>query len=368
MLTKGINNIELAPEARSRTVRAGRVAGSLKYDWIMAVLIFWLIGGVHVDGWAHSHVPNLETFFTPWHALFYTGLLAIGSFLGATLVGNHLRGYGWTRALPVGYGLSLVGVAVFAVGGVFDMLWHTVFGIEVSVEALLSPSHLTLATGGVLIATGPLRAAWLRGKRAVSLSQLLPGLVSATMLLSIFTFFTIYGNLFATTWPAANRQVYTRQLMEFNVSIGLTSLLLQSGLLLGLTLLLVRRWQLPFGSLSLLFTFNTAMLTLIRDRNLATGVLALVLAGFLTGLAADLFVWRFRPDAQRRTAFRVFAAFVPALLYGLYFLAVWWNGGIWWTTAVWTGSIFLAGAVGLVVSYVALPPRMPVEAAEARTE
>ena len=80
MLTKGLNKIELAPEAAPRSVRAGRVAGSLKYDWLMAVLIFWLIGGVHVDGWAHSHIPGLETFFTPWHAIFYTGLLAIGSF------------------------------------------------------------------------------------------------------------------------------------------------------------------------------------------------------------------------------------------------------------------------------------------------
>ncbi len=362
MLTKGLNKVELAPEAKPRTVRTGRAIGGLKYDWIMAVQIFWLVGGVHVDGWAHSHVPGLETFFTPWHALFYTGLLAIGSFLAATLVGNHLRGYAWTQAIPAGYGLSLVGVIIFSLGGIGDMVWHTVFGIEVSVEALLSPSHLTLATGGVLIASGPLRAAWLRGGRAVSFYKLLPMLISATMLLSIFTFFTVYGSLFATTWPATNRQVYTRQLMELNVSIGLTSLLFQSGLLMGLTLLLMRRWQLPFGCLTLLFAANTGMVTFMRDKQLSTGVFALVLVGLVTGLAADMFIRQFQPSSERRTAFRVFAALIPALLYSLYFLALQLSGGTWWTTPVWTGSIFLAGAVGLMISYVALPPRIPAEA------
>jgi hypothetical protein len=359
MLTKGLNKLELAPEVSVRPARAGRVAGSLKYDWLMAVLIFWLIGGVHIDGWAHQHVPGLETFFTPWHAIFYSGFVAIGSFLAATLVGNRLRGYAWTKALPLGYGLSLVGVLIFAFGGVADMVWHTVFGIEVSVEALLSPSHLLLATGGVLIASGPLRAAWWRGGRAANLSRLLPMLISATMLLSIFTFFTVYGSLFATSWPSANRQVYTRQLQEFNVSIGLIGLLFQSALLMGLTLLLLRRWQLPFGSLTLLYTANIALLTFMRDRQLSTPIFAFILVGLATGLAADLFITRFRPSASRPLAFRVFAALTPALLYGLYFLVLALTGAIWWTTAVWTGAIFLAGVAGLLMSYVALPPRMP---------
>ena len=45
-----------------------------------------------------------------------------------------------------------------------------------------------------------------------------------------------------------------------------------------------------------------------------------------------------RPSFERRAAFRVFAAFIPALLYSLYFLALQLSGGTWWTTAVWTGS------------------------------
>ncbi|MDB5078615.1 MAG: hypothetical protein JWP00_539 [Chloroflexi bacterium] len=363
MLTKELNKPEIIQRLFARpSNRSGQVFGSLKFDGIMAFLIFWLIGGVHVDGWAHEHIRGLETFFTPWHALFYSGLVAIASFLSITLVGNHLRGYGWTRALPAGYGLSLLGVFIFMLGGFGDMLWHTFLGIEVSVEALLSPSHLALATGGVLIASGPIRAAWLRPQsQGLSLFKLLPMLIAFTMLLSAFTFFTLYGSPFATTWAGANRAVYTRQLQELNVSIGITGLLFQSVLLMGLTLLMVRRWALPFGSLTLLLTVNITLLTFMRDRQLVTGSLALVIVALVTGLAADLFIRQFKPSAAHRRAFRIFAAGVPVLLYGLYFLAIALSGGVWWTTPAWAGAIFLAGIAGLLTSYAVLPPPMPAE-------
>ena len=48
------------------------------FDWVMAVLSAWLLGGAFVDGWAHTHGKVDTTFFTPWHAAFYTGFLARG--------------------------------------------------------------------------------------------------------------------------------------------------------------------------------------------------------------------------------------------------------------------------------------------------
>ena len=43
------------------------------------------LGGATLDGWAHTHVPErLETFFTPWHAVLYSGFLASA----AALVGG----------------------------------------------------------------------------------------------------------------------------------------------------------------------------------------------------------------------------------------------------------------------------------------
>src|SRR5205823_2058256 len=125
------------------------------------------------------------TFFTPWHALFYSGYLVNALVLIGTMILHRLRGLSWGRALPRGYELSMLGVAIFAVGGVGDLIWHSLFGFEVDTEALLSPSHLLLATGIALMITGPLRAAWRRVqvKSSGGFVSNLPMLLSASLFL-----------------------------------------------------------------------------------------------------------------------------------------------------------------------------------------
>ena len=179
----------------------GYPAGGVRFDLAMILVSAWLIGGLFVDGWAHFHGMVDDSFFTPWHAVFYSGFMAVALFLGVNQWRNISQGYAFWRALPEGYALSLVGAAIFALGGVGDLIWHTVFGIEVGTEALLSPTHLLLATGMVLISSGPLRAAWRRlpagqvgGWRALA-----PMLLSATLLAAVLAFFTAYAHPFIST-------------------------------------------------------------------------------------------------------------------------------------------------------------------------
>src|SRR5579864_5586049 len=141
-------------------------SSGIRFDWIATLFFGLFIGGIYLDGWAHAHGKVDNTFFTPWHAILYAGLAVSALFLVITLVLNHRKGYAWREALPAGYGYSLLGVIVFGIGGVLDMIWHILFGFEVNVEALLSPTHIMLAFGGILIVTGPLRAAWLRFPKA----------------------------------------------------------------------------------------------------------------------------------------------------------------------------------------------------------
>jgi len=136
-----------------------RPAGSVRFDLSAALLALWFVVGLFVDGWAHNHGKVDNTFFTPYHALLYSGILATGLFLGITQYRNIGKGHAFSRALPYGYNLSLVGVALFFVGGGFDLVWHTLFGFEANLSTLLSPSHLVLATAGFLILSGPLRSA-----------------------------------------------------------------------------------------------------------------------------------------------------------------------------------------------------------------
>jgi hypothetical protein len=57
------------------------------------------VGGIFLDGWAHEHGKVDTSFFTVWHALLYSGYLALTAVLVAALVLNQRAGYTWRMAL-----------------------------------------------------------------------------------------------------------------------------------------------------------------------------------------------------------------------------------------------------------------------------
>src|SRR5262245_53571828 len=65
-----------------------QAVSNLRFDWIMVAVSVWWLGGLFIDGWAHSNIPQLETFFTPWHAVFYSGYLAVAFTLLAQILLN----------------------------------------------------------------------------------------------------------------------------------------------------------------------------------------------------------------------------------------------------------------------------------------
>ncbi|MFN8371765.1 MAG: hypothetical protein U0694_02665 [Anaerolineae bacterium] len=126
---------------------AGYPAASYRFDLLVAVLCVFFLCGLFLDGWAHNSGRVDNSFFTPWHAVLYSSYGLVGLTLVGTQFANTLKGHAWTRALPRGYGLGLVGVLLFGFGGGFDFVWHDLFGFEADIQALLSPAHLLLATG-----------------------------------------------------------------------------------------------------------------------------------------------------------------------------------------------------------------------------
>src|SRR5258708_22377591 len=188
--------------------------------------------------------------------------------LVVTLGLNHAHGSAWKHAMPAGYEVSLLGVPLFALAGIGDLVWHTLFGFEVNLETLLSPTHLLLAGSGVLIVGGPLRAALRRptipvqGRFTSTLlhgwKALCPTLLSLTALLSVFTFFTQFAHPFDT--PEA---VVTLYLVEQALLIA--SILLQTGLLMRMSFLMIRRWRVTLGVLPLIFSFHRSLKNLIAD-------------------------------------------------------------------------------------------------------
>jgi hypothetical protein len=361
--------------APGRAGHAGRAAGARPFDWIVAGASIWWMVGLFVDGWAHSNLGRLETFFTPWHALLYSGFAATAAALGigtlvnlraaapgsplVTAVRESLPGRRWLRAVPAGYELSLLGVVVFGVSGVGDLTWHLVFGIERTVDALLSPTHLGLALGLGLALSGPLRAAWRRpdaGGRA-SWRQLAPAVLSLTFAYSLLTFFTEYASPRVTPWAVLSGVRFGQS----GLAIGIAGILLQTALLMSFVLLVARRWRLPLGVFTFVLGVNGVLMAAFNP----TLGLALLPSAVLGGLAADLLYLVLRPAPQRPVRMRAFAFAMPVVLYLVYFANLEIVGpgiygtGITWSIHLWTGSIVIAGTVGWLLSYVMFPPATP---------
>lgn len=218
-------------------------------DGVTVLTGTWLVLGLFSDGWAHSNVASLDSFFTPWHAALYAGFLASAAWIG-WLGRDGLRGRQPRDAFPVGYGLGAVGVLVFVAGGVADMLWHVSFGVEVGLDALLSPSHLILFAGGLLILTSALRSRWAQGD---TYSWWAVGsLVLATLLVA---FFLLYVSEFVSVAPTID---YARlpegspghEQAQLPAIAGLASFLITTAVIVVPVLLLLRRGLHRFGSVT----------------------------------------------------------------------------------------------------------------------
>ena len=180
--------------------------------------------------------------------------------------------------------------------------------------------------------------------------DLLPALLSLTFLLSIWTFMTQFGHPLVDTWAAAAIRPRTQHVPMLRQSLGIMSILLQAGLLMGLVLLAVLRWILPLGSLTLVLTLNATLMSFMHDQY------RFIPAAAAAGLAADLLLHWLQPSRVRSGAWRLFAFAVPAINYAFYFVVLMVTQGIDWSVHLWTGSILLAGVVGLLLSYLLIPP------------
>lgn len=317
----------------------------------MVGLSGWFVAGLYVDGWAHHHGMVDESFFTPWHALLYSGFGAVTAFLVLMVLRNRRPGDSWAHALPAGYELSLLGSGIFLAGGVADMFWHILFGIELGVEALYSPSHLVLALGMTLIVSGPFRAAWRRSGPA-TISSALPMLLSLAFTLSILTFITQVAHPLVRP-RAAGVSPQGEPLIFFQQALGIAGVLLQTALLIGLVLLVVRRWTLPPGGLTLILVVNATAMSVLNDQY------RLIIPAALAGLGGEALRYWLRPSMARPRALRVFALAVPLLFYLLYFLTLMLTLGVWWSVHLWTGAVVLAGIAGWLISYLVAPPPSP---------
>jgi hypothetical protein len=328
-----------------------RPASNARYDWAMALAGLWCSGGILLDAWYHFH-ETVETFFEPAHALLYAGLLA--SFLFTGIAAWKLRG------LPRGYESTVLGLIVFLVGGLLDMIKHTLWGFEQGFDALLSVTHLIIGAGMFLIVAGPIRAAYLRVQPPRTLIAQLPALLSLGSMMELahwglqFVFLSEAERMNAPLDPARfPHDTFTLLTLLYDKEgIGLLAVIMQSLLLAGFACFIIRRLSLAPGAITVLFVTGNLFIALAHS-NYAGQLVAVVAASIVAGAIGDVL--------RKRTLLA--ATLMPAAYWTvmLAILALTMNG-LWWSPDVISGSIVIAGVAGLFVGVLTEQSPSPLSA------
>jgi hypothetical protein len=317
------------------------------WEWIFLFFSFWYISGIFVDGYFHVHDPDLESFFTPWHAILYTGYLFTTIILLAWTTVRKKKNEGWVYAIPPGHGLSLIGALIFAVGGVGDMLWHIAFGVEADIEALLSPTHLMLALGAALVLSGGARYFWATKQHTRSFWKSLPLTLSLAFTFAAIVFMSQFAHYtdpeFTGMRPVTNGEIFYHQ------ALPILGIVIFSAILIGIVSAGLRRGRLPFGSVTLILTTVVAGLALMRTGR------ELIPAAIVSGLLGDVLVWKAERTVTSSLPIRLLSILLPATYTLLMFLTLMYFHKVWMTIHMWTGAVAFSGFSGFMMGLVAWP-------------
>lgn len=329
-----------------------------RFDILALAGIAWLLAGLFLDGWAHNNrLP--DSFWTVWHAIFYSGYAALAATVVGAIALRRPLVASWREAVPRGYGPAAAGIIAFGVGGIADLLWHTAFGVEVGNDALLSPSHLLLGLGMFLLVSGPLLADLGRRDHSPSLVRRLPAVLSLTAIFLLLTFFTMYSGPYSNFLGATGNGTTGDRMFR-----GLLGMFLFSGFISGLLLMVLRRTVLPVGSLTILLGVDgIAMIEMTSRDTPVDAQLSFISVALVAGIVGDVLLWLLRPSAARPFALRALVTVLPASYFALYLAVVGVRYGYGWSMPFLTGSVFLCGVIGLLLSFVAIPPDGGSEAA-----
>lgn len=319
---------------------------------VAVVFGLWMVIGLFLDGWAHDN-SKPESFFTPWHGVLYSGFAAAAA--AAVLIARRSRasGHPWQETLPVGHGLTLGALAVFAIGAAGDLVWHETLGIEVGVEALLSPTHLLLLAGGLVALSAPFRAAWALDEQAPSMRTFAPTVLALVLLTALVGFFLLYlspflnnaaGTRFARP-PGVAHDHPSSDVGELQQLLGIASILMTSVLFAVPAHLLLRRWRPPAGAFTLFFGVLTFLFVALNE----FGQPSAILAGLAAGVVIDVLAGRVAPPV----AVAVGVTIMWLTYFGLYQVA---EGGVVWTAELWTGTVVLAGLLVGGIGLLSQPP------------
>jgi len=325
-------------------------------DLVTALCGTAMVLGVLSDSWAHNNIlTTLDGFFTPWHALLYTGFAATGAWtFSLAYRRRHLAPEWWRDGWPAGYRLGALGTVIFLLAGGGDMVWHQLLGVEANLAAGLSPSHLALAVGASLLLSSPLRSWWAHGAEGGRRAATgITGLVLGTVVVSIFVGYAL------VFYPAQALQPYHQHALNATeaqtAALGAASYVVTTALILVPLLLVHRRRPTP-GVVTALVSAVSAFSLVSRELPTAQTVGAL---GAIVGaVLADVLLLRLDKvrgmDARLRLP--IAAALVPALVWSGHLVGLQVGGGVRWPVELWAGVVVLTAGLSATLGGLAARP------------
>jgi hypothetical protein len=335
------------------TTRTPRVTSPLE-DLVTVVLGAFFVGGALSDAWAHTNIiKQLESFFTPWHALLYSGFAATAAW---TFWLGFRRRHGvprwWRDAWPAGYALGAFGGALFLAAGVGDMTWHQILGVENGLDAALSPTHLLLATGGTLLLTSPLRSWWASGS---SREKAVSGVASLALGTTLAMVLVSFASALLSVAPTRVYDQIVNSPSHVDAAFGVSRYLVTT-IVLGVPVLMVHRRRATFGT-AMAVVGAVALFEMVMSEVPKTLTFAAIGAVIGAGVVDLILV---RLDAIR-------GADAPLRLpiAGAVFATVVWSGHLIgmrlgdelrWQIELWTGGVVLCAVLGAVLGGLAAAP------------
>ncbi|HZZ66111.1 MAG TPA: hypothetical protein VFE17_11465 [Candidatus Baltobacteraceae bacterium] len=317
-------------------------------DLLVSICSLWIACGFFLDAWAHGHVP-VETFFTPYHAVFYSGMLAL---VVVVLVFWVKR-----RSFPDAYRYALLGIPIFIFAGIGDMIWHHFFGVEEGIDALLSPTHQLLGLAVFFVSSGPIVSTLAQRFAAQTLRMQLPLIFALAAWLELVHFGTAYA-----FDPAAGRinappstAVFTPDYLTaiaigyYKQGMGVLVVLFQSALMAGFALYAATALALRAPALTLIFLLGNfaAAAAFTNDTPL---LMTVVVMSAVAGITGDAIVARLHPSDANAAALRTLAMVVPASYFITYFVVTGITAGLWWDWNVVLGAVMWAAVIGFALT------------------
>lgn len=309
----------------------------------MALLALLLTVAAYVDAWSRLQPSGSSTGLGAWSD---AGVVAVWFLLTAVLAGTAFsrlsEGTNWTRALPRPYMAALIGCVVLGIGVIADAYYQLAFGTGHGLEVLLRPTHLVELGAGTLIVVAPLNAALSRGDMRAGW----PALISAGLFVSAIAFATQFLSPLVDLWPAAGANAPAAPDGWWSQHMGAGSIVLESSLLAGSVLLVIRSLEIRPGALTLVCGLQGVLLAIIKPH------WWLIPAPVVAGLVADVAVVFLKPSRSRpREAWLVGG--LTALAFALaYLLLIEINGGVSWDIQLSIGVVLLAAGAGWLIARV----------------